>query len=313
MKKFYSIIIMSLFALMADAQSTAQVDGLNYSLGSDQTASVTGSVSKTGKVVIPNTITYEGQDYSVTGIAEEAFKGTKISSVEIAASVKHIGLSAFEECNSMSKVTFEEGSQLEAIGSSVFATCTNLSDVVFAKSGVLNYIGNSAFTGCASLKEITFPASLKTIDFYAFGECTSLKEFAFDDNAQITNIEPFAFNSCSNLSVINLPASLTSLGDMAFTSCKNLTIINSSISEPFAIGETFDYSNNTTLYVPTGSKSKYEAASGWKRFKKIEEKEMGIGDITVNVEDNVIFDLQGRRVINPEGGIYIKKGKKVIL
>lgn len=312
MKKFYSVVIMFMFALMANAQNVAEVEGLNYSLSADQTAVVTGSVSKTGSVVIPNTVKYEGTTYSVTGVSEEAFKGTKISSVVIAASVKQIGLSAFEECTSLSSVTLEEGSVLEAIGSSVFATCTNLSKVVFAKDGMLNYIGNSAFTACSSLKEINFPSSLKTIDFYAFGECTSLKEFTFDDNAQITTIEPFAFNSCSKLAVVNLPASLTSIADMAFTSCKALETINSSIAEPFSIGDAFDYGSKQTLYVPNGTKTKYEAASGWKRFKNIVEKEMGIEGVTADVEqNNTVYDLQGRRVNNPTEGIYIVNGKKI--
>ena len=314
MKKFYSVVIMFMFALLANAQNAAEVEGLNYSLGSDQTAVVTGSVSKSGSVVIPNTITCGGTTYNVTGISEEAFKGTKISSVVIAASVKQIGLSAFEECSSLSSVTFEEGSVLETISSSVFATCANLSKVEFAKNGALSYIGNSAFTACSSLKEINFPASLKTIDFYAFGECTSLKEFTFDDNAQITSIEPFAFNSCSKLAVVNLPASLTSIADMAFTSCKALETINSSIAEPFAIGDAFDYSSKQTLYVPQGTKAKYEAASGWKRFKNIEEKGTGIDDVVAEkASDNAVYDLQGRSAAAPAKGLYIKDGRKVIL
>ena len=39
--------------------------------------------------------------------------------------------------------------------------------------------------------------------------------------------------------------------------------------------------------------------------------ELGIDNVTVTGED-VYFDIQGRRVVNPEHGIYIVKGKKVV-
>ena len=315
MKKFYSLIIACIFPFMAWAQGTAQVDGLEYKLSSDQTAEVSRYVGTSADMVIPGSITYDGTTYTVTGIVDEAFKGNSVvRTAVIAASVDHIGLSAFEECSKLYQVTFEEGSRLETISSSSFATCTNLTKVVFAEDCALTYIGNSAFTACPSIKELKFPSSLRTIDFYAFGECTSLKEFTFGDNAQLTSIEPFAFNSCSALAVVNLPASLTSIADMAFTSCKSLNVINSAIAEPFSIGEAFDYGSKQTLYVPAGTKAKYQAASGWKRFKNIEEKDMAVeGIVTDAAADAAIYDLQGCRVTSPvRGEVYIRDGKKII-
>ena len=39
----------------------------------------------------------------------------------------------------------------------------------------------------------------------------------------------------------------------------------------------------------------------------------GIKNLKVGVEDNVYYDLQGRRVLYPKKGIYIQNGKKVII
>ena len=39
----------------------------------------------------------------------------------------------------------------------------------------------------------------------------------------------------------------------------------------------------------------------------------GIGNVNVNLNDNTIYDLQGRRVENPTKGIYIVNGKKVVI
>ena len=39
----------------------------------------------------------------------------------------------------------------------------------------------------------------------------------------------------------------------------------------------------------------------------------GIKNIKVGAEDNVYYDLQGRRVLYPTKGLYIVNGKKVIM
>ena len=307
---------MCIFPLLASAQGSVIVDGLKYTFASDQTAQVVGCDAALVDMVIPSTVSHEGNIYSVTGIADEAFNNkASLKTVVISASVESLGLSSFESCKNLSSVSFEEGSRLAVISSSAFASCIKLRNVNFAKECSLTTIANSAFTGCSNLMDIKFPASLKNICFYAFGECTSLGKVSFDDNAQITEIEPFAFNSCSSLTTLEIPASMKSLGDMSFSSCNSLKTINCAIMEPFKIGDVFDYGKNQTLYVPKGCKAKYQEVSGWKRFKNIEENEtLGIDDIAVeDVKDGAVYDLQGNRVTNPVKGIYIKNGKKVIL
>ena len=56
--------------------------------------------------------------------------------------------------------------------------------------------------------------------------------------------------------------------------CSGLTSVTSLIEEPFDIDtETFgdDTYKNATLYVPAGTKEKYEATEGWKNFANIVE------------------------------------------
>lgn len=71
-----------------------------------------------------------------------------------------------------------------------------------------------------------------------------------------------------------------------------------------------------TLMVPKGSRETYLAAMYWKNFKEIVEfeEDTGINNLSINdKESNCFYDLKGEIVKYPRKGLYIVKGKKVIL
>ena len=73
-KTFFNICL-TLIALcwtVAIQAQTATVDGINYNLKSDKTAEVTKS-NVTGDIVIPEKITVDGVEYSVTSIGFKHF------------------------------------------------------------------------------------------------------------------------------------------------------------------------------------------------------------------------------------------------
>ena len=63
----------------------------------------------------------------------------------------------------------------------------------------------------------------------------------------------------------------------------------------------------TTLFVPQGTKEKYQNATGWKEFETIlEVGETAIGGITTNAPtESARFSLDGRRLTSPQKGINI--------
>ena len=74
------------------------------------------------------------------------------------------------------------------------------------------------------------------------------------------------------------------------------------IDNPFEISDDVfsDYSS-ATLYVPKGTKGKYQATSAWNKFQKIEEKEMFVlkgdvnGDGAVDVADiGAVIDVMAK-------------------
>ena len=91
-------------------------DGLIYTL-QDESFEVSGHDNLTGKVVIPSYVHFNGEYYTVDGIAEKAFAGSAIEEIEIPSSVTTIGNQAFYPCSKLTKATLFGNT---ALGTSVF-------------------------------------------------------------------------------------------------------------------------------------------------------------------------------------------------
>ena len=132
---------------------------------------------------------------------------TSITSCEINENCKVICYGAFEDCISLTSVTFGENSQLTTIG-------------------------DRAFNNCSSLTSIVIPASVITIGKRAFADCTSLTSVTFGENSQLTTIGSYAFCDCISLTSIVIPDSVTTIGSNSFYNCYSLTSISVDENNP---------------------------------------------------------------------------------
>ena len=128
----------------------------------------------------------------------------------------------------------------------------------------------------------------------------------------------YKYNNCTGLTSITIPNSVTSIGDWAFSECTGLTSVISLIEEPFEINENTFYNRvedhdeftTATLYVPAGTKSKYESTPAWNMFKNIVE---GIENAVKSVEADVTaeeterYNVSGQRISSPQKGLNIVK------
>ncbi|MEB3387195.1 cell surface protein, partial [Flavobacterium psychrophilum] len=95
MRKLLFIILIPFLGIAQDFTA----NGINYTVTSSTapfTASVASNTRFSGDAVIPETVVYNSENYAVTAIADEAFKGNyNLTSVSIGDAVTSVGESAF--------------------------------------------------------------------------------------------------------------------------------------------------------------------------------------------------------------------------
>ena len=204
--------------------------------------------SKSGGLVIPSTISYNGTTYNVTSIRGSAFSGcSSLTSINIPESVTSIGGSAFEYCSSLTSINIPES--VTSIGDSVFIGCSSLTSINIPE-GVTS-IGGSAFSGCSSLTSIVIPDGVTSIGNSAFSYCSSLTSIVIPDG--VTSIGNQAFNNCESLTSINIPEGVTSIGYESFGGCSKLTSINlPSTLTSIGVGAFIGCSSLTSIVIPDG-------------------------------------------------------------
>lgn len=236
-----------------------------------------------GDIVIPEVVSHNDVEYTVTSIASDAFQGSAcLVSLYIANTVNKIGDNAF-------------------------AGCTSLTTVHMSTS--IKYIDGGWFSSCAALIAIEISEGVETIEANTFGTGTGDEGTEGDDN-------PIYYNDIISLT---LPSTLKRIGEKAFFGCINLMTVTSNITELFAIADnTFaDVTyQNATLIVPVGMKAVYESTPGWKNFKNIVEGSVtGLkAAISENGAAGDAYTLGGIKVhAGAAKGLYVKNGKKAIV
>lgn len=181
-------------------------------------------------------------------IDANAFDGSAIEEILLPLTLSSIGESAFENCTSLTKVTFS-GTNLTNIPAKGFQGCSKLASVKIP-AGVTN-IGDYAFKGCSALDtldlgnvetigayaftddplmdadSITWSKKLTTIGEYAFANNTASTELYLSSCQQLTSVGNFAFSGWTKLTnEVYLPKSLTTISEGMFSGCTSITGIS---------------------------------------------------------------------------------------
>lgn len=198
-----------------------------------------------GEVTIPETFAVEGKTYRVTSVDEMAFANN----------------------TTLTKLTLPES--ITAFGKGAFTNCSAQTDINIPST--IQDIPSACFAQCKKMAAFTMPEQVKTIGNLAFANCANANKIELNEG--ITTIGERAFLGCSSIKEITLPSTVCKIGGNAFYRASKLTKIHCKATTPPALSDSLgDYISKATLFVPTGSKSAYEADKLWSKFNTIEEE-----------------------------------------
>lgn len=187
------MIAMPSLAQSVEDGTTFSDESFNYVYSSDKGGACIASLS-TGNipedVVLPETVSYNGEEFPVVEISDKAFSNANISSLTISKNIRHIGQDAFQYSTVQKMRLDVPDAVLKSIDTRAFMSCTNLSYIDFPET--IRTIGGDAFNSCNSLTELVFPEGLESL-------ATPLTPTGLKRN----------FTMCSALKTIVLPSTLT--------------------------------------------------------------------------------------------------------
>lgn len=276
------IIAILLLTITFTAVSLAEdfiVDGIKYSNQDGHTARVEGPENKncTGKLVIPDKVTYRGTVYNVTSISQFAFSDCKgLTSVEIPGSITLMSTNPFIGCSGLKSIVVQNNTvydsrdncnaiietatntlltgcqttiipeDIAAIERYAFWHCENLTSIKIP-SGVTS-ISSNAFSGCTGLKTVQWNAKNCSSLYNAWRGCP-IETFSFGNDVE--TIPEHCCHGLSGITSIEIPNSVTSIGSGAFNECSGISSVKLSNSVTTIKGLAFSgCSKITAITIP---------------------------------------------------------------
>ena len=173
----------------------------------------------------------------VTRIPDYAFKDCAqiYPGMTIRSSVTYIGAHAFENCSSMTTLSFQSNSVLTTIGDYAFYGCSALNKALNLPNSVTT-LGQYAFYGCVAIPSLSIGTSMEAIGAYAFWNCPNLATVHFNAT-NCTSMETYSqsgysvFNIGTNdggatpIVTLNIGNNVTRIPDYAFRNSTNMTSV----------------------------------------------------------------------------------------
>lgn len=247
-------------------EATVVMGCTEYTVGADSNYHPVKKICYSGNVVIPETISYNGEDYSVTHIQGRhdtrtserptiygAFEDcSELISISIPKTIKEIGFKAFNGCTSLRSVYITNLSawcgidfELEGLSYSYSATGNPL------------YYAPKLYLGDELLENLIIPDDITTLKEGVFIGC-NMKSVTL--NKYVTGLGYDVFYNCQNLKDV-------------YSYSPQVTVVPYSY---FVANEgTFPDAQNMTLHIRERYKDNYIGTEGaalsvWNKFGKIE-------------------------------------------
>lgn len=305
MRKLFLItmfLCMTFFNAMA--QKTVTIDGIKYHIENGEATIAVQDETLSGDIVIPESISYDENNYSVVRATNGAFQNTDITGITLPNSITSLGNSCFKLCNKLTSVKLPDN--ITSLGDETFMTCSKLSSINIPNTltslgefclafcnitkltlpNSITNLGNNCFQSCENLETITLPQNITNLPAYCFHDCKKLSGITLHEG--ITSLGESCFEGCSSLTSIKLPKSINKItGSIflkCFENCSNLSEVTCQWDNLDGIDVGSDAFNNifseARLYIPKGTTEIYNAKEPWSKFKYIIED----NDVTEDAE-----------------------------
>ena len=343
MKKQLLLFVMMLLPMIASADPV-EIDGIFYNLtAKSKTAEVTYDPSRniyqhigcySGSIIIPASITYQGVNYDVTSIGNDAFNSNNsLTMVSMPNSITSIGANAFQDCIGLTSISIPNN--VTNLGMAAFWGCTGLTSVIIPDG--ITKIPGSLFSHCTNLGSVTIPEGVTKIDSYSFQNCTKLTSIIIPNTVTEIGMETFkntgltsitipdktttisleAFYGCSDLTTVTIGSGIQNIYTRCFANCGELAHVYCfSENVPlFTASDAFENSaiNLATLHVPTASVAAYSAADVWKDFQSVVANDGTYHQLTLNVGKNGTVTYSGQQVTKQTKSYDVLEGTNVQL
>ena len=247
-----------------------------------------GYQQPTGQLILPSTVSHNGQDYTVVAIGNNAFylcDGIR-GNLSIPSSVTRLGKHCLLDLSygKVDTLFLSEGlieadeqacagngfyidhlpTTMEKIGFAAFAENDFPNHLVLPQS--LRVLGTAAFSDCYTIKEVTIPENVDSIGGSAFYFNTQLQQVNFNAR-NCSYIHSNAFYDCSSIKRLVIGEQVQSLECWIYI--PGVSTVTFKGQTPPAINENSFAHYYANFYVPKGCWERYHNAPHWDKITKL--------------------------------------------
>lgn len=199
---------------------------------------------------------------------------TGLTSISLPNSLEYLGEGVFVRCNGLKEVILPQN--LNSVPRYTFSECTSLSSIRIPDK--VEFIRDNAFNNCAALTAVNFPVSVKSIEDNAFINCTGLSTISLPNVVYLNK----SFIGCTGLKTVYIGTDISFINEKAFEGSNNIKEYHIKSVAPPVYGYFHDFSesgiydlnvrSSVSLFVPKGSKARYQENEKWQGFKEYIEE-----------------------------------------
>ena len=192
------------------------VDSVYYTL--DNTAmtaqiAVQSSSTAVGDIVINDTVTYEGANYAVTGMADDAFAGcVQLTSIVLPQTLRNLGKNAFLRCTNLTSCIIPDSTITEI----PFEAFWGAGLIEFRVPEGVTYIEQRSFEQMPNLQRVHLANSVQSVSPWAFYILDALQDPIYNDSL-------FVLMPMNYQGAYTIPTGIQVIYKSAFYGCTKIT------------------------------------------------------------------------------------------